>query len=162
MTAEEFKNKWEELRTSMGNKVVGIDVCWPRIPPDSRVVQFFGEEAWNKIYDFSPPWDHKTNQRRSLRHWIEAQSPNYWGVIKKEGITYHCSQDGLEYPFFCAFADAAGLKGILADGNHRFLICDYLMRQGEVFSRDIERCTLDVVCLSNLTEVIEEKVFPNY
>ncbi len=162
MTVEEFIKKWKDKRIPSGAPVIGIVVNWHKILPNAKVVQHFGEEAWNKIYDFSPPWNHETNQRRAFRHWIEAQSPNYWGVIKKESITYHCSRDGLEYPFFCAFADATGGKGVLADGNHRFLICDYLKGQGQDFSKDIEQCTLDILCLPNLFEVIQVTVFPNY
>ena len=69
---------------------------------------------------------------------------------------------GLEYPNFCVFANSDGTKGIVGDGNHRFIDCRYLMDQGKDLSRDIDRCTLDVICLTNLSEVIQDSVYPNY
>ena len=69
----------------------------------------------------------------------------------------------MQDPKFCAFvynsqdkADSIGFSGILGDGSHRFLMCNYLERKGKKdFSEDIKKCTLDIVYLENLCGVIK-------
>lgn len=164
MTAQEFIKKWTNMWDLDGTPAVGIVINWKRIPLNSKVIQLLGRGAWNKIYQFSPPWDFGTNIRKPLRHWIDTKCPNYLQLIVDEtnnGKMQFYQNNGLTYFDFCVFANTSD-KGVLGDGNHRFLICDYLKSKGKDFSKDIERCRLEILYLENLEEVIESKIMPNY
>ena len=162
MTAEDFINKWRWQSDPDGTPMVGIVVNWDRIPLDSNVVTFMGADAWKKIMDYAPPW-HNDGVVKPFSQWIGSKGfSDEVESEKKAGKLDYYNKHGLEYPFFCVFATKDGSKGIIGDGNHRFVNCKYLQDHGKDLSMDIARCRLEVICLDNLSEIIQDAVFPNY
>lgn len=162
MTANDFMNKWKDEKDPDGTPMVGIVVHWEKISPQSRVVQLLGQEAWQRMLEYAPPW-HNAGVVKPFKQWIGSEA--YMEEIERErqaGKLEYYENNGLEYPFFCVFATGDGLRGVVGDGNHRFLNCEFLEGQGKDFSQDIARCTLDVLYLPNLSEVIQDRVFPDY
>lgn len=163
MNAKDFIDKWRWQKDPDGTERVGIVVNWEGISMDAKVFQYSGEEAWKKIEEYAPPWHHEGGVVKSFSIWIGSEK--YLAEIEREKQTGKLNiydEHGLEYPFFCVFATADGSKGIVGDGNHRFINCRYLIDQGKDIKEDINRCTLDVLCLENLSEIIQDTVFPNY
>lgn len=162
MDALDFIEKWTGEKDTDGTDAVGIAIDWTKIPLlDSRVLQFTGKEAWwNQIPKFHTPiWG--SYDRTTLREWLNPKRQGYEKFIQdeKEKVEFY-RKNGLVYPEFCAFADEAGERGILADGSHRYIDCNYLILQGEDFNGDIEKCRLDVLCLPNLSEVLSPIDYP--
>jgi len=163
MIAEEFVNKWLNLQNTDFSKRVGISVNWPAIKSESPVLNFYGQEGWKKVYDFTPPWYEKT-ERSSFKDLILGRSNNYLGEIemekkKKENNKFEfVKKHGLIYPLepkFLAFSDGSGLRGVLGDGCHRFLVANYLIND-ENFNlvSDLDKTELDIICLDNFEQVI--------
>ncbi len=146
MTTEEFINKWRWQKDPDGSEMVGIVINWDKIP------------------NYAPPWHYEGGEIRPFSHWVGSKS--YLEEIERErkaGKLSYYDEHGLEYPFFCVFANADGSKGIVGDANHRFINCRYLIDyQSKDLKNDIARCTLDILCLENLKEVIQDTVYPNY
>ncbi|HKC04653.1 MAG TPA: hypothetical protein VKC54_02170 [Patescibacteria group bacterium] len=162
MTTEDFVKKWRWQTDPDGTPMVGIVVMWDKIPLDSKVITFEGEDAWKKIMDYAPPW-HNEGVVKPFSQWVGSKGFNdEIESERKHGKLKYYEENGLEYPFFCVFATEDGSKGIIGDGNHRFVNCKYLVDQGKDLGSDISRCTLEVLCLKNLPEVIQDAVFPNY
>ena len=162
MTANDFINNWKDKRDPDGTPMVGIVVCWEKISPQSNVIRVTGQDAWQNILEFAPPW-HLNGVVKPFKEWLETKE--FLEEVERERITGklgHYEEKGLEFPHFCVFANENGLKGIVGDGNHRFLNCKFLESQGKDFKQDIARCTLDILCLNNLSEVIQDTVFPSY
>lgn len=135
---------------------LGIGINWDKILPDSKVIQFHGEYAWKKIGDFYPPLWGGFN-RTKLKEWLKNTRPDYDKFINEEksvGKIKLYDEKGLIYPNFCAVADETGSEGILADGSHRFIDCNYLIIKGKNLKEDIKKCRLDVLCIKNLNEVL--------
>jgi|SRR3990167_8933535 len=162
MTSGDFINKWRDQKDPDGTPLVGIVVNWEKISPQSKLVQFSGREAWQRMLEYAPPW-HNDGTVKPFKQWIGSRA--YVEEIEREkqaGKLGYYEKNGLEHPFFCVFATEDGLKGVVGDGNHRFLNCKFLEGQGKDFSQDIARCTLDILCLPNLSKVIQDAVFPDY
>ncbi len=161
MTAEEFIKKWRHLINYLGFPSVGIHVGWDIIPVDSKVESFSGKEAWEKIYNCTPPW---FETPKTFRQLIDGNGTNYRSEILKEiinGKIQRFAIQGLEDPIFCAFANQDGSFILLGDGNHRFLDCSFLMNLGKDFSNDIGKTELDIIYLEKFEEVLkpEEKIW---
>lgn len=156
MTAQEFINFWQNKKDHDSSPAIGIGIHWDKIAQDSKVIQYTGEGAWIKIGDFFPPlWGNF--KRTLLKEWLDPTRPDYNKFIEEEKSVEKVQlydQKGLIYPDFSAFADESGLKGILADGSHRYIDINYLIINGKKFDQEIEKCRLDVICLENLHEVL--------
>lgn len=158
MNAQEFILywHWQNKKDHDGTPAVGIDIHWDKIPKDSKVMQYFGKSAWDKIGDFFPPlWGNF--KRTPLREWLNPNRPDYNKFIEEEKSVNKIQlyeEKGLIYTEFCAFADELGERGILADGSHRFIDCNYLIINGKELTKEIEKCRLDIICLKNLHEVL--------
>ncbi len=163
MKASEFVNKWRGQKDSDGTPLVGIVVYWQNIKPDSKIIQLLGERAWERIYDFTPPWYAK-EKRLPFKDFIKRRRQEYQDEISMEkGKVEHnkfeyIKKYGLTHPLsarFVAFAEPTGFKGVLGDGNHRFLVADSLIQSNDIdFTRDIKGVELDIICLRNFNEVI--------
>ncbi len=162
MIGEEFITKWRNRCDPDGTPMVGIVVNWDKIQANSKVIQFLGKEAWEKILDYAPPW-HIDGVVKPFKQWIGDSA--YLEEIEREkqaGKLHHYERNGLEYPYFCIFALEDCSKGVVGDGNHRFLNCRYLESEGKDLSKDISRCTVDILCVNNLSEIIQDAIFLNY
>lgn len=163
MRASEFINKWKGEKDSDGTPLVGISVYWENIKSDCRVIELIGNQAWERIYDFTPPW-YEREKRLSFRDFIKGGRQEYKGEISMEKgkIEYNKFEYIKKYglmpplsPRFVAFAEQSGSKGVLGDGNHRFLVADYIIHNENIgLIRDIEGAELDIICLQNFNEVI--------
>lgn len=163
MNGKDFTNKWKDQKDPDGTSRVGIVVNWEEISLDAKVLQYSGKKAWNKIKEFAPPWHHEEGVVRPFSIWIGSEK--YLAEIEREklaGKLKYYEEHGLEYPFFCVFANKDGSKGIVGDGNHRFVNIIYLIDQGKDMESDIIRCTLEILCLDNLSDVIQDKILPGY
>lgn len=161
MTATEFISKWSTAINYLGLPSVGIHKNWEKIPANSRVTQFYGTDAWNRLYHTIPPWYESPKKFRQL---IYENDSNYRGEILMEianGKMQRFATQGLDDPKFCAFANQDGSFILLGDGNHRFLDCSFLMNLGKDFSNDILNAELDVIYLENFENVLEpeEKIW---
>lgn len=155
MTAREFIQKWSKAINYLGLPSVGIHKNWGKIPENSRVHQFYGNDAWNRIYDTTPPW---FETPKTFRQLIDNKDTNYRSEILKEiinGKIRRFATQGLEDSIFCAFANQDGSFILLGDGNHRFLDCSFLVNLGKDFSNDIDKTKLDIIYLENFEEVLE-------
>ncbi len=156
MTADEFIDYWQNKLDHDGSFAVGIGVNWDRIKKESEVIQLHGDEAWHEIGNFySPLWG--GFDRTKLKEWLSPKRNDYSKFIDEEksaGKIDLYNSKGLIYPEFCAFADESGAKGILGDGSHRYIDCNYLIMEGRDLKKDIEKCRLDVICLPNIKEVL--------
>lgn len=163
MTASEFINKWKGEKDSDGTPLVGIIVYWENIKPDSKVIRLIGNQAWERIYDFTPPW-YAREKRLPFRDFIKRKGQEYQGEISMEKgkIGYNKFEYIKKYRLtpplstkFVAFAELSGSKGVLGDGCHRFLVADYLIHNENIdLTKDIEGAELDIICLQNFNEVI--------
>ena len=155
MDALQFIVKWRASRNYLGLPSVGIHVSWDQIPLDSRIEQLVGQNAWDRLYDFTPPW---FQEPKTFHRLISTSDPDYLAIVQEEtnnGKLELYRNDGLRNPFFCAFANHDGSFGILGDGNHRFVDCTYLIdQQARDFASDLSRCTLDVIYVANFDRVL--------
>jgi hypothetical protein len=155
MTVTDFIQKWRNSLNYLGKPSIGIHVGWDIIPINSKVESFLGKEAWDKIYDCTPPW-FKTPQ--TFKELITSKNADYLQIVQEEidngKIEYYC-QNGLSEPFFCAFAKPDGSFKLLGDGNHRFLDCLYLIHEKKKdLNSDIQNTALDVIYLQNFNQVL--------
>lgn len=156
MTVNEFILYWQTKRDHDGSPAVGIGVHWDKIKQESKVLQFYGENAWEKIGEFyAPLWGNF--DRTKLKEWLNPNRHDYQKFIDEEKsvgkIDLHATK-GFICSKFCAFADGYGTKGILGDGSHRYIDCNYLMMKGIDLKEEIKKCRLDVMCLINIQEVL--------
>lgn len=162
MNADEFIKKWEDKLDTDDTPLVGVDKNWDKIKDDSLVIQFKGEEAWQKIYKFTPPWyaygmrlpfrdliDSSREYQNEIKREKEKKEQNKFDYILKYGLSGPLS------PTFIAFADLTGSRGVLGDGCHRFLVADFVIRDKmRDLSEDIKRTEIDIICLENFSEVL--------
>lgn len=163
MNASEFINKWRDLDDTDKTPLVGIEKNWDKINELSQVKQYSGLDAWQKIYEFTPPWNDPGN-RITFRDLIFQKKPFYIAEIEREKSKLNDNKfnfiitQGLVYPLdpkFIAFADMTGKRGVLGDGCHRFLVGDYIHRSGiRDLSEFINQAELDVIILENFHDVI--------
>lgn len=155
MTATDFIQKWRNSLNYLGKPSIGIHVGWDIIPTDSKVESFSGKKAWDKIYDCIPPW-FKTPQ--TFKQLIDAKNSDYLQIVREEtenGKIEYYRQNGLQEPFFCAFANKDGSFMLLGDGNHRFLDCIHLIdKKIKNLDNDIEKASIDIIYLSNFIDVL--------
>lgn len=156
MKLDEFIEYWTTKLDHDGSPAIGIEIRWSKIQSDALVKQYTGHEAWSTIGNFyTPLWG--DFERTILREWLNPNHPDYDKFIaeeRKAGKIDLYAKNGLLYPDFCAFADKSGLKGVLADGSHRFIDINYLIITGKDFEKEIIKCRLDVIYLSNLKDVL--------
>ena len=159
MTATDFIQKWQNSLNYLGKRSVGINVDWDIIPADSRIESFSGKEAWEKIYNCTPPW-FKTPQ--TFKKLADTKNKDYLQIVGEEtrnGKIEYYNQNGLREPFFCVFADLNRPFLLLGDGNHRFLDCIYLMHdKSRDFDEDIKRTSVDIIFLSNFVDVLRPDI----
>lgn len=161
MTASEFKDKWQNLVDTDLTPLVGIVVDWNCITSDAKVINYYGKGAWQKIYDFTPPWYEKEN-RRPFKEFTGTSNYLKEICMEKEKQTFNkfefIREHGLKNPLtplFLAFSDISGKQGVLGDGCHRFLVADFLIREEKLnLDEDINKTQLDVICLKNFEDVI--------
>lgn len=162
MTVDEFIDQWTSKMDTDGSSAVGLDIAWSVIPKDSMVTQFTGQDAWEKMKDFyAPVWGNF--KRTKLGEWLDYKRDDYQAFIEEERVKinfYRASGLPLGYREFCGIADKSGKIGILADGNHRFIDCNYLISQGVDLNSDIEECRLDVLCVKDLSSVLNYQDMP--
>lgn len=154
MTADEFINKWRPAINYLGLPTVGIHVDWDNIPSNSVVTQYSGRDAWDKIYNFTPPW---FDQPKTFKQLIDDFDANYKGEILAEianGKMQRYASQGLADPHFCAFTNPSESMIILGDGNHRFLDCSYLITLRKNLNSDIDRSELDLIHLENFEDIL--------
>ena len=161
MTAKDFIQKWRHSINHLGLPSVGIHVGWDSIPVDSKVVCLSSKEAWEKIYNCTPPW-FKTPQ--TFKELVISKNTDYLQIVQEETANHkieYYRNNGLHEPYFCAFAKKDDSFAMLGDGNHRFFDCISLMDIGKDFSNDIERAKLEIIYLKNFEEVLEpeEKIW---
>lgn len=164
MTAGEFIIEWKDKLDTDSTPSVGIGIFWNKISiQNSTVQQYFGESAWEKIGIFYPPvWGNFT--RTALKEWLNQSRPDYQKFIDEEKVKIEFyDKNGLVYPLFCALADQSGMVGVLGDGSHRYIDCNYLILRGKDLNNDIKNCRLDILCVPDLTEILSElDLPPNY
>lgn len=163
MTAGDFVKKWRTLQDTDFSRLVGIEVKWDSIKPSSRVISYHGRDAWNKIYDFTPPW-YVPSERKTFREMVDLKTSNYLNEIdmeknkKSENKFEFIKKVGLKYPLepvFLVFSNSSGTKGVLGDGCHRFLVASYLINVEKLnLASDINKTDLDIICLDNFEQVI--------
>ena len=159
---KDFLNKWRNSTNYLNLPSVGIHVGWDSIPTNSRVEILTGKKAWGTIYTFTPPW-FKTPQ--TFQQLVDSKNEDYVQIVdeetKNDKIEYY-RQNGLQEPFFCAFAKQNGNFTLLGDGNHRFFDCLYLIHdENRSFDRDIQNTTLDIIYLENFEQVLKPtKIWP--
>ena len=155
MNAEEFISKWRPAINHLGLQTVGIHVGWNIIQLDSKVEAFSGEEAWEKVLKSTPPWFKIPQTFQDLK---DSQNSDYQQIAQEEidnGKIEYYRTNGLQDPYFCAFAKGDGTFLLLGDGNHRLLDCLYLMKaEKRNFDSAIAKTTVDIIYLSNFDEVM--------
>ncbi len=122
---------------------------------DSKVITYFGVEAWDNLLKSSPPW-FKTPQ--SFQHLIHLKNSDYMQIVREETenikIDYY-RKNGLTDQSFCGFSTVGGSFTLLGDGNHRFLDCLHIISEGSRnFENDIKRVSFDVIYLVNFPDVL--------
>lgn len=159
MTATDFIKKWRNSLNYLSKPSVGIHVDWDIIPMDSKVESFSGRKAWEKIYRCTPPW-FKTAQ--TFKELVNTKNTDYLQIIREEtenGKIDYYRQNGLQEPFFCAFANDQGSFVLLGDGNHRFLDSIYLIyEENQNFDESLEKTVLDIVYLANFDDVLRPDI----
>ncbi len=161
MTASEFVEFWKDRKDTDGTNAVGIGVSWPNVVVENCAVdQYFGNDAWEKIGQYwAPYWGNF--KRTTMGEWLDQSRADYQKFIDEEKTKIEFYNDnGLVYPYFCAFADKTGSIGSLGDGCHRYIDCNYLMLKKKDLSKDIEKCRLDVLRVPNLSLVLSENDIP--
>lgn len=164
MTTDGFCKKWRSATNYLGLPAVGIHVNWKQITEDSLVKQLFGKEAWEQLYEFSPPWFKKPKTFRGL---IDSKDSDCLQIIKEEadnGKLEYYRKNGLTDTSFCAFADSNSAFVLLGDGNHRFLDCAYLIdEEKRSFAQEIEKTSVDIIYFNNFDQVMEPtKTWPTW
>ncbi len=159
MNALEFVSEWQNKKDPDGTPAVGIGIYWGMIKPSSSIEQYFGKEAWEKIGEYyAPIWGNFT--RTKMKEWLNVEREDYQKFIDEEKIKIDFyRKNGLIYPEFCAFPDFETSSGVLGDGCHRYINCNYLIMK-ENPSFDVSKCRLDVVVVENLSEVLTPTDFP--
>lgn len=156
MKAVDYITKWRNSINYLNLPSVGIHVGWDLISHDSKVIILAGNEAWAKIYSFTPPW-FKTPQ--TFQPLVDTKNLDYMDIVKAEtnnGKIDYYRQNGLQEPFFCAFSNLNGSFTLLGDGNHRFLDCLHLIHEeSRNFDKYIQNTQLDIVYLDNFDEVMK-------
>lgn len=156
MDARDFMNYWRNKLNHDGSPAVGIGISWDKIPQDSSIIEYTGEEAWDRIGDFyAPVWG--GFKRTKLNEWLNPKRDDYDKFIAEEeavGKIELYRKNGLMYTEFCAFADKDGSLGVLGDGCHRFIDLNYLILKGEVEQDEVKKSKLHLVCVDNLDEVL--------
>lgn len=155
MSAVDFIEKWRLAKNYLGKPSVGIHVGWDQIPQDSEVKQLSGEEAWEKIYEFTPPWFKKPTTFKDL---FKSKNSDYQQIVKEEtdnGKINYYKTKGLTDTSFCAFSNPEESLVILGDGNHRLFDCVYLIEKGYNFLPEIEKVTIDLLLLRNFDQVLQ-------
>lgn len=164
MTATEFCKKWRSAINYLGLPAVGIHVNWEQIPADSLVKQVFGKKAWERLYEFTPPW---FKEPKTFRALINSKDSDCLQIVKEEtgnGKLDYYRKNGLTDTSFCAFSNQDDSFVLLGDGNHRFLDCAYLIDvEKRSFASEIEKTSVDIICLNNFDQVIEPiKIWPTW
>lgn len=159
MNAKDFIEKWSKLKNHLGLPAVGIHVNWNLIDLGSEVKTFSGKSAWETIYQSVPPW-FKTPQ--TFRNLASSKNQDYMQIVSEEtgnGKIGYYRRNGLKEPLFCAFAKQDESFILLGDGNHRFFDCIYLIdTEKRDFDSDIAKATVDVIYLSNFTDVLRTNI----
>ncbi len=161
MNTDEFITTWREMKDTDGTPSVGIGIYWDNIQTrNSKVRQFYGEEAWKKIGLFyTPVWGNF--RRTTLNEWLNQSRIDYQRFVDEERVKIKFyDENGIVYPLFCAFADETGTIGLLGDGSHRYIDCNYLILKGKDLSNDIKNCRLDVLCVPDLTTFLSPSDIP--
>lgn len=162
MNAQEFVNEWIHKKDTDDTNAVGIAINWNAIPFDSKVLQFYGSSAWEKIETFyTPVWGNFS--RTKLSGWLNPNRTDYKKFIDEEQLKIEFYKNyGLPigYREFCAFADDSGNIGVLGDGSHRFIDCNYLILQGTDLGSEIALCRLDVICIKDLSKILSIQDMP--
>lgn len=161
MNAAGFVSEWSQKKDTDGSDAVGICVNWHKVRLDSRVKQYFGDKAWKQIESYyTPNWD--SFQRTKMGAWLDTSRRDYQQFIdgeQKKIVLYR--ERGLIYPEFCAFADSRSGTGVMGDGCHRFIDCNYLILVEKLdLSGDIAKCRLDILLADNLLEIISPIDYP--
>jgi len=151
---------WKSRKNMFGQSAVCItDAMWNTMAPETSVKILHGEQAWNFLYTLYPIcWDARPSLRLAYRNFMQQENSLFRKVIRDDQLSGRLNfyrQHGLTEPVFCAFSDELGLIGVLMDGNHRFVDCNYLMRhEGMDFSKDIARATLTIFYIPNIANII--------
>ena len=163
MTATNFIEKWRWAKNYLGRPSVGIHVGWDQIPQDSKVKQLYEREAWEKIYEFTPPWFKKPTTFKDL---FKSKNSDYQQIVKEEtgnGKINYYRNKGLTDTSFCAFSNPDESLVILGDGNHRFFDCAYLIEEGYNFFPETEKVTIDLILLKNFEQVLQvNRIWQNF
>jgi|SRR3989344_2191343 len=164
MTATDFINKWRSSLNYLNLPSVGIHVGWDIIPTNSRVETLSGKDAWKKIYSCTPPW-FKIPQ--TFKELVGTKNADYLQIVQEEtnnGKIEYYRQNGLQEPFFCAFANQDGSFLLLGDGNHRFLDSIYLLHdENRDFDEATQKATLDIIYLINFDDVLRpDNIWANW
>ena len=164
MLVTDFINKWRNSINYLGLPSVGIHIGWDLIQTNAGVERFTCEEAWKKIYTFTPPW-FKTPQ--TFQQLVDTKNADYSQIVKEEtdnGKLEYYRKIGLTDTSFCAFSNQDGSFVLLGDGNHRFLDCAYLINvERRSFASEIEKTSLDIIYLNNFDQVIEPaRIWPTW
>ena len=161
MNTDEFIATWREMKDADGTPSVGIGIYWDNIQTqNSKVHQFYGAEAWEKIGLFyTPVWGNF--RRTTLKQWLDQSRSDYLQFVDEEKVKIEFyDKNGMVYPLFCAFADESGEIGVLGDGSHRYIDCNYLIFKGKDLSNDIKNCRLDVLCVPDLAAILSSLDVP--
>lgn len=166
MNASGFVNYWSARIDTIGliKPTVGIAISWSRIKKDAKVRQFTGQDGWKYMGClWTPIWGNF--KRTKLSDWLDTKRKDYQLFIDEEKIKIGFYRNhGLptaEYREFCGFMDIKGNTGILGDGNHRFIDCNYLtLVEKKDLSQHINNIRLDIIYLDNLQEVLSDQDLP--
>lgn len=152
MTIETFLKKWMYPRIT-----IGIDSNHESFL-GGRIEQLSGKNAWEKIYDYYPPnWDFAKLFRKPFREWFTPDNKAYSKIIEEEkanGTIKDYRDKGLSDYNFCIIADNSNNFGVLVDGAHRFIILNFLKRDGANIEGEIDKIILDVLYIDNFNVVI--------
>ncbi len=155
MTAKDFIDKWRYSINHLNLPSIGIHVDWDNIPNNANVQTFYAEEAWEKLYSCTPPW-FKVPQ--TFKQLTKTKNDDYMQIVREEtdnGKISYYRKNGLQEPFFCAFANSSGSFILLGDGNHRLLDSLHLIHnEGQNFNKDIKRSVIDIIYLENFADVL--------
>src|SRR3989344_1756383 len=101
MNTDEFIATWREMKDADGTPSVGIGIYWDNIQTqNSKVHQFYGAEAWEKIGLFYTPV--RGNFRRTtLKQWLDQSRSDYLQFVDEEKVKIEFyDKNGMVYPLF--------------------------------------------------------------